>query len=303
MGRGGTLRGVNPLLLRSPASCAEKTDIPLPGNPFAPGSPTMNRSPSRRRLWIAVALVLPATILFASSALRAQSGLPKMPKMEPPKFPRIEPPKFPQIDPKFPRIEPTPFPKMERVWVCTKCGKDVGNGITAPSSCPFCGVKFINGTKLGDANKFGPNNDPGQGVAPIQRNNPPPIGVPPPNVDPPINPGDVNPPDVNPIVFPNNDPPPNNGQDPDPVPINAPAPNQPWGNAAPENASNDRGGMSTGAVVAIVVGSVFGCLVIVGGIGGIVWASLRNEKPARKKRRLPQSLPQKDMIHVARTDH
>jgi DNA-directed RNA polymerase subunit RPC12/RpoP len=73
-------------------------------------------------------------------------------------------------------------PMFETVWTCGKCGREVGRGNgLPPGSCPYCGVKFING--------FGPSNPPANGGMPPMN---PPNGSMPPGA----NPGAPNNPDA-----------------------------------------------------------------------------------------------------------
>src|ERR1043166_3925476 len=113
----------------------------------------MNRCPNPSRLWIAVALALPLTVIGTVGLLNAQTGIPrpgggmpKPPQFPPPpkmEFPKITPPKF--EPPKFevPKLNP---PKFETVWKCSKCGQVLGTGNTQPAlaSCPKCSARFIN---------------------------------------------------------------------------------------------------------------------------------------------------------------
>src|SRR4051794_13267698 len=99
----------------------------------------MNRRPNFRHLGVVVAVVLPLTAVLASSTLQAQTGFPK--KQPFPTPPKIEFPKTP-TGPIGPKTQP---PKLEQVWNCGKCGKVAGTGTFAPSGCPHCNVKFING--------------------------------------------------------------------------------------------------------------------------------------------------------------
>jgi hypothetical protein len=70
-------------------------------------------------------------------------------------------------------------PLFETVWKCGRCGREVARGNTPPpASCPFCGVRFING--------FGPPGPaPNNGNQPApnngQANNPMPGMMPPAN--------------------------------------------------------------------------------------------------------------------------
>ncbi|HZZ80209.1 MAG TPA: hypothetical protein VFE62_16970 [Gemmataceae bacterium] len=86
-------------------------------------------SPRAIRVGVVVSLALPALIVLMTSSLQAQ--FPKQPR------PPIGPPKF------------------ERVWICSKCGKEIGRGAFPPGTCPFCGAKIINGIGGGSPN---PNN-------------------------------------------------------------------------------------------------------------------------------------------------
>jgi hypothetical protein len=73
-------------------------------------------------------------------------------------------------------------PLFENVWKCGHCGKEVGRGNTPPASCPYCGVRFINGfgpsdPQYNNGNQPAPNNGampPNSG----QSNNPNPNPMP-----------------------------------------------------------------------------------------------------------------------------
>ena len=75
-------------------------------------------------------------------------------------------------------------PLFERVWTCGKCGREIGRGNFPPATCPYCGVRLINGIGPADpqynnGNQPAPNNG-GQ----MMPNNPqlnPNAGVMPPN--------------------------------------------------------------------------------------------------------------------------
>ncbi|MCI0683927.1 MAG: hypothetical protein L0Y71_17610 [Gemmataceae bacterium] len=76
----------------------------------------MNRTPWRRAGLLA-ALILPALVVLGA-ALDAQAQ-----------------------------------PRFERIWRCSKCGGNLGNGVQAPPSCPHCGVRLIGGR---DNSWYGP---------------------------------------------------------------------------------------------------------------------------------------------------
>lgn len=76
--------------------------------------------PSRLRLGLLAALVLPAAVVFGV-ALEAPAQ---------------------------------PGTTFERQWRCSKCGGNLGSGVQAPPSCPRCGVKLIGAR---DNNWYGPS--------------------------------------------------------------------------------------------------------------------------------------------------
>ena len=78
----------------------------------------MNR-PAWLRLGLLAALIVPAAVVFGV-ALEAQA-------------------------------QPGGF---ERIWRCSKCGGNLGNGVQAPPSCPHCGVKLLSAR---DNSWYGPN--------------------------------------------------------------------------------------------------------------------------------------------------
>jgi len=39
---------------------------------------------------------------------------------------------------------------FEKIWTCSKCGREVGRGDFPPGNCPHCGVRFINGVGGGN---------------------------------------------------------------------------------------------------------------------------------------------------------
>jgi DNA-directed RNA polymerase subunit RPC12/RpoP len=72
--------------------------------------------------------------------------------------------------------------KIETVWTCPKCGKEVARGAFAPKQCQFCGTQFINGVGNGGDKPFsgGPGGNiggqpggqpggPGMGNDPFQK--------------------------------------------------------------------------------------------------------------------------------------
>jgi len=84
---------------------------------------TMNR-PAWLRLSVLTALFLPAAIIFGV-ALEAQGQM-----------------------------------QFERIWRCSKCGGNLGNGVQAPPSCPHCGIKLRSAR---DNNWYGPPQKPAAG--------------------------------------------------------------------------------------------------------------------------------------------
>ena len=54
-------------------------------------------------------------------------------------------------------------PLFENVWTCGKCGREIGRGNFPPATCPYCGVRLINGIgpadpKYNNGNQPAPNN-------------------------------------------------------------------------------------------------------------------------------------------------
>lgn len=84
----------------------------------------MRFSPRAVRVGIVMALGLPALVIIMAGRSQAQ---------------------FPKGGPKMPQP-----PVFQTVWTCLKCGKNIGTGAAPPATCPFCGVKIING--VGPAN-------------------------------------------------------------------------------------------------------------------------------------------------------
>jgi hypothetical protein len=112
-------------------------------------------------------------------------------------------------------------PLFEHVWKCGKCGQVVARGNSPPpSSCPFCGVKFINGFGPADPNIGGgggnpntmpPANGNSGAMPPMQPNNPanPPMNPPAqqPDAAPPARGGSQALPPAQPPLAPLQDPP------------------------------------------------------------------------------------------------
>jgi hypothetical protein len=75
-------------------------------------------------------------------------------------------------------------PLFEHVWTCGKCGREIGRGNFPPATCPYCGVRLVNGIGPADpqynnGNQPAPNNG-----GPMAPNNPqlnPNAGMMPPN--------------------------------------------------------------------------------------------------------------------------
>src|SRR5262249_14426932 len=136
-----------------------------------------------RKAWSGLLGITALFFLLCSLAtVQAQPGFPP----NPPRPPFMPPGGFPP-NPPMPgnpfgvNNNPVGFPPhvpghmFETVWTCGKCGREVGRGGMAPGSCPYCGVKFING--FGPSN-VGPN---GGGMPPTN----PPNGMVPPGTNPP----------------------------------------------------------------------------------------------------------------------
>jgi hypothetical protein len=104
----------------------------------------MRMAPRAIRAGIIISLALPAFIVLMTSSLQAQ--FPKQPR------PPFQP--------------PIGGPKFERVWTCGKCGKEIGRGSFPPGTCPFCGVKIINGIG-GGSNPIKPMPGPNPGPGPM----------------------------------------------------------------------------------------------------------------------------------------
>jgi len=116
----------------------------------------MRMSPRIIRAGIVISLALPVFVVLMSSTLQAQ---------------------FPQ-PPRPPIVRPPGPTKIERVWTCGKCLKEIGRGAFPPGTCPFCGVKIINGIGGGSPSPNNPN--PFSNPNPM----PPPGPMPPPNAQP-----------------------------------------------------------------------------------------------------------------------
>ena len=104
----------------------------------------MRRGPSRHRLGL-IAVFAGLTLLFVWDNVQGQGPRQRVPGM-----PGMPGPNIPNI----PDIPGPPFGGggmgggFEFVYTCTNCRKEVGRGRTGldgPASCPFCGVRFING--------------------------------------------------------------------------------------------------------------------------------------------------------------
>src|SRR5437764_596322 len=119
--------------------------------------------------WCAMGLIAMFALCLLLDPAQAQIGGPR-PGFGPPIPPRPPGipggPGVPQIPggPGMPSGPPMPgIPTFEHVWTCGKCGKELGRGkslLEKPNytSCPFCGVHFVNGGGFG----VGPLN-PGNG--------------------------------------------------------------------------------------------------------------------------------------------
>ena len=108
----------------------------------------MRRGPNRHRLGLMVVFAGLA-LLFVWDAVHGQGPRQRVPGM----------PGMP--GPNIPDIPGPPFGGggfgggIEFTFTCTKCGKEAGRGRTmldGPASCPFCGVRFINGGMGGFGN-------------------------------------------------------------------------------------------------------------------------------------------------------
>ena len=131
----------------------------------------MHWTPRAVRIGVVVALLLPAAVILLSSSLQAQIKPP--PPFQPPPQPKFQPPPpfQPPPQPKFQPPPPIQPPVFQNVWTCGKCGKQIGTGAAPPGTCPFCGVRIINGVDQPNANAPPPNPNP----------NPPMFNPPPPN--------------------------------------------------------------------------------------------------------------------------
>jgi hypothetical protein len=263
----------------------------------------MKHHPTFHRVWLTLALVLPLSAAFAVGALQAQQGGnqgPGGPGM--PGGPGA--PNFPKPPGGNPKNPGGGMGGIQKVWICSKCGKQVGTGMFPPANCPFCNTKFINGVGKGGDRPLGPDNNqpknPGGGP-PGNPNNP---GGPPGNPNAPNNPGA-------PQGAPNN-----------PGPGN-PAPNNPGGipnnQGGQNNGDNANGGnlpasppvvsttpaaprMATGVILALVAGGVVTLGMGAAGIGLIVWLCMAGGKPGKVRKRssrewkLADDRPRKDGI-------
>lgn len=104
----------------------------------------MRWTPRAMRVGVVLTLMIPTVVIVLGSSVHAQIRQPKQP------FPP-QPPKQ-----RFPR--PIPHPIFENVWTCGACGKVIGKGAAPPGTCPFCGVRIING--VGGAPNVNPNLPP-----------------------------------------------------------------------------------------------------------------------------------------------
>jgi hypothetical protein len=187
----------------------------------------------QRGVGILAAVLLPFAGMLLAGVAQAQfrpgGGYvpPPPPVFKPPPPPVFQPPPPPPFgnpgNPKPPGFGNGPL--FEKVYTCSKCGKELGRGNVQPAlqNCPFCGVNFINGT--------GPIFQP-----PPMNNVPPTV---PPNMPPPVPPG--------------NNIPVNN------VPNQVaphPAPNQPPVFPAVNTTGNDNSNSSTPYVVGGIAGIV-----------------------------------------------
>lgn len=186
-------------------------------------------------------------------------------------------------------------PLFEHVFTCSNCGKEVGRSSTGslldrPASCPFCGVKFINGG-LGNGNPgiggplnpgVGPNrpgNVPPAGFVGVPGTNPG-VGVPPAqppaqpvNLPPPIQPSNNNPgvnvPPAGGIL----------GSNP------APAPAAPTSTDSSSLSSSSSESSGRGWVLPVVIGVIIvGVLALAGGVW-LMLASGKDERSTPRRRR------------------
>lgn len=230
----------------------------------------MNLASQRRRFWILLALAMPLTSILAAGFLNAQQPpFPKPPQpgggFMPPNNPGggFKPPNMPsgQIQ----------IPKIERVWTCGKCGKEIGKGAWPPATCPFCGTKLINGVGNGGDNPF-------QGNGGLPAGN---AGSGSGGIVPPASGGQVG------------SPPPGGSKPFIPPVTTVPPPPGDATNGGNANRSSETGGRRLGLIIAavVVIGLLF--LTAVAGVGCfLIWMFVFNAgKPTQRKKRRPDSDP------------
>ena len=151
----------------------------------------MRWSPRGVRVGVIASFAIPALIIIMSGWLQAQ---PRPPIGQPPRPPIVQPPR-PPIMPPPPVVRPPIIPpRMENIWSCGKCRRDIGTGAFPPATCPHCGVRIINGVG-GGANP--PPINP-----PVFDPPPPPVNIAPPPVLPPANVGNDTEPEIAPRTRP-----------------------------------------------------------------------------------------------------
>jgi preprotein translocase subunit SecD len=159
------------------------------------------------RFALVIAMLIPA-VLIGLGAVDAQfrpgGGIPPQPPIGPqpigPRNPGIQPgmpgnpnpqpigPNNPIPQPGGPNIPNTQpgqiqIPKVETVWRCSNCGKEIGKGAFPPATCPYCGAKLINGVGNGGDNPFKgnigqPAGNPGPAPGPASPSPAPPASSP-----------------------------------------------------------------------------------------------------------------------------
>ncbi len=246
----------------------------------------------RRRLgsWILLALLLPLGAVLVLGATQAQG------QFRPPMRPTIPMPPTPfrpnqggnnpfpnnpfpnnpfPNNPLRPNLNNPAMPNQGgplfvRIWKCSRCGRELGRGNVQPQleTCPYCGTRFINGTR------------------PIGNNPNPPVnnGAPPNN--PPVN-ANVNNPQP---VIPNNNPPPAAVNNPTPPNTGIANPQMPTP-APAATASTEEGSDSLPYILGGVAG---GLLLLALGVGLFLKVNSnpsRDEeeferRPRRKRRRV-----------------